>query len=150
MPKCTLFIDLFDISVFFCGCTFMKDAGESFQYQLATLLYNLVSKITIVIWSEMRPQLDFRVLGPILDIRNLNFGPKRSIFNVLVHFFHTFSVSWDFVNSCIFGPIVTISAPKLNIVPKNCAHNRIYLFLAKKLNKMIISHIFDREKFERS
>ena len=48
MPKRKLFNDLFDVSDF-CSCTFMKVVGESFQYQLATLLYNLVTRIKVVI-----------------------------------------------------------------------------------------------------
>ena len=33
----------------FCSCTFIKDTGENVQHHFATLLYNLISKITIVI-----------------------------------------------------------------------------------------------------
>ena len=90
----------------------MKDTGENFQYHLATLLYSLVSRMTMVIqgykreskWSEMKPQLNFRAPGSILGITNLNFGPLE----LNIHYFSSFlsyiyPVSRDFLKEHISG-----------------------------------------------
>ena len=67
----------------------------------------------------MRPKVDTRAVGPILDIKSLNFGSLEPI----IHYFssclsYLYSTSWDLLNTCISDPKIPISVLKLNPVPK--------------------------------
>ena len=90
----------------------------------------------------MRPQLDFRAQGPILDIKNLNFDPLEPD----IHYFSSFlsyfpCVLWF----CKLMYKNSISALKLNPSAWEPLHVIVcYVIIVQKLNKWMISHIFCR------